>query len=105
MLNAAAIAGQSDRLVLHDGEIWARAPFCPGTVIDSARPFAERVEAEGEDRGGNAGATTGNPRLVDIDAGFFKSLRDALLRYQATVLDDFVVRHVKGARHMSEAQT
>ena len=66
------------RLILGDRKVGARAPFRPGAVVDTSRLFAERFEAEGEDRGGDAGAATGDHRLFGVDTGFLEGLRNAL---------------------------
>ena len=67
--------------------------------------LAERVEAEREDRGGDAGAAAGDHRLVEIDAGLLERLpRCASGDDQAAVLDDLGERHVERARHVAGAQ-
>src|SRR5262245_62955989 len=92
-------------LILGDRKIGTRAPFRPGTVVDTSRFCAERFEAESEDRGGDTGATAGDHWLVGVDAGFLESLRNAFGRGEATIFHDLGERHAERTRHMSGAKS
>src|SRR5262249_17593780 len=91
-------------LVLGHRQLLARPPVGPRPVVETRLVLAEGVEREGEDRGGHAGATAGDDRLVEVDIALCKGGAQALGRRQPPVLDQVLERHVERARHAARAQ-
>src|SRR5437588_8322788 len=51
-----------------DRKVAARSPFRPGAVIERLGRFADGVECEPQNRGGQTGSATGDDRPIEVDA-------------------------------------
>src|SRR5262245_62708191 len=69
------------------GQIAARSPFRPGTVVERIRFLAECIEREPHGGGRHARAAGGDDRLVDVHAAGRERLLEAVGRPEVAVLD------------------
>src|SRR5215469_3788128 len=89
------------RSIAFDRKIGSAAPFRPGTVVETSRFFAQRIQRKSQHRGGDARTASGDDRLIDVDTRRGKCGGDFFARFEPTIFDQPVVGQVERARHVT----